>query len=72
MNTAALIEKIEALPREEREAVERFLDGLRDRRPAPEADGLMERVRARRERIFQRRGWLDSGAILRDLREHGE
>ncbi len=80
MDAAALIEKIEALPRDEREAVERFvargqagaLDGLRARRSAPEADGLMERVRARRESIFRRRGLLDSAAILRDVRERGE
>ena len=42
------------------------------RRSAPEADGLMERVRALRESIFQRRGLLDSAAILRDVRERGE
>jgi hypothetical protein len=72
MNTAALIEKIGALARDEREAVERFVDRLRARRSAPEADGLMERVRARRESIFRRRGLLDSAAILRDVREHRE
>jgi hypothetical protein len=32
----------------------------------------MERVRARRESVFRRRGLLDSAAILRDVREHGE
>jgi hypothetical protein len=80
MNTAALIEKIEDLPRDEREAVEGFvaqgqanaLNALHPRRSAPEAEAIMERVRARRESIFRRRGLLDSAAILRDVREHGE
>ena len=40
--------------------------------PRREAEALMERVRARRESIFRRRGLLDSGAILRDVRERGE
>ena len=72
MNTAALLEKIEALPRAEREEAAKFIDALSARRSAPEADGLMERVRARRESIFGRRGLLDSAAILGDVREHGE
>ena len=71
MNTAALIEKIESLPRDEREEAEKFVDALRARRKASEASSLMERVRVRREGILRRRGLLDSTAILRDVREHG-
>lgn len=71
MNTAALIEKIEALPRDEREEAEKFVDALRARRKVSEASSLMERVRVRRESILRRRGLLDSAAILRDVREHG-
>ena len=71
MNTAELIEKIEALPRNEREEAEKFVDSLRARRSASEARSLMERVRVRRESVLRRRGLLDSTAILRDVREHG-
>ena len=71
MNTAELIEKIEALPRDEREEAEKFVDSLRARRLVSEARSLMERVRVRRESVLRRRGLLDSTAILRDVREHG-
>ena len=77
--STALIAKIEALPRDEREEAEKFvpqgqagaLDSLRARRKASEASSLMEQVRVRRESILRRRGLLDSTAILRDVREHG-
>ena len=71
MNPAALVEKIEALPSDKREAAEKYVDGLRTPTPRPDTDRLMERARARREVILRRRGRLDSSGILRDVREHG-
>jgi hypothetical protein len=73
--TRTLVDKIEALPDDERAEVEDFLDFLASRRPvgiAPASEtGLVERLRARRERLLREHGLFDSLPILRELRDTG-
>ena len=79
MTKEALIEKIEALPHEKKAEVEKFVEGLhRDETAAepaptrdPSSDPLLERVRARRERLLREHGLFDTSDILRELREEG-
>ena len=79
MTKEALIEKIEALPPEKKAEVEKFVEGLRraETAAAPESardlssDPLLERVRARRERLLREHGLFNTSEILRELREDG-
>lgn len=72
MATRTLTEKIEALPPEKKAEVEDFVDALADQHGrAPSSPGLVERLRARRERLLREHGLFDSLPIIRDLREHG-
>lgn len=79
MTKEALIEKIENLGPEKRAEVERFVEGLgrnekvEEPKPARDlpADTLIERVRARRERLFREHGLVDTSDILREIREEG-
>ena len=75
--TRTLIEKIEALPPEKKAEVEDFVESLESRptqqpETGPASDQLLERVRARRERLLEEHGLVDSSAILQQLREEGE
>ncbi|HLA76233.1 MAG TPA: hypothetical protein VJU18_01510 [Vicinamibacteria bacterium] len=73
MATRSLMEKIEALPAEKQAAVEQFVDGLRDREEGASGSGrLVERLRARRERLRRQHGTFESLSILRQLRENGD
>ena len=79
MTKEALIEKIEALPPEKKAEVEKFVEGLRQNekdegsKPAGDLppDPLIDRVRARRERLLKEHGLFDTSAILREIREQG-
>ncbi len=73
MATKSLTEKIEALPPEKRTEVEHFVEALhaRETTAKPGLD-LVERLRARRERLLREHGLFDSTKIIRDLRENGD
>lgn len=72
MATKTLTEKIDALPPEQKAEVEDFVDTLAARQSRPVGSpGLVERLRARRERLLREHGLFDSLPIIRDLREHG-
>ncbi len=75
MTTRTLVDKIEALPDDDRAEVEGFLDFLVSRRPpanAPASEsGLVARLRARRERLLREHGLFDSLPMLRELRDTG-
>lgn len=77
MSTKTLIDRIEALPPEKKAAVENFVDHMEsvaasNRPDAGPEDPLIERVRARRQRLLREHGLFDSSAILRRLREEGD
>jgi hypothetical protein len=72
MATKTLTEKIEALPPEKKAEVEGFVDALAARQGrVAGGPGLVERLRARRERLLREHGLFDSLPIIRDLRENG-
>lgn len=72
MASKALIEKIEALPAEKQAEVEHFVDALRTQASADNGEpGLVERLRAHRERQFREHGLVDSLPLIRELRENG-
>ena len=80
MTAKTLVEKIEALPPERKAEVEDFVDSLARHGDVSAHTGtpskrfpdeILERMRRRRERLFQEHGYVDTLSILRDLRENG-
>jgi hypothetical protein len=68
-----LIDKIEALPPDKRAEVEEFVERkLAQDEGAKTRSGLVERLRARRERLLREHGLFDSTPIIRELRENGD
>lgn len=71
MTSKALIDKIDALPPEKREALERYVEQL-SAPGAAASDEWLVRVREHRERLRQEYGLIDSASVLREMREDGE
>ena len=77
MTPRALAAKIEELPPDKQAEVEDFIDFLARRaprpasQPPPTATGLVERLRARRERRFREHGLFDMTSLIREFRETG-
>lgn len=76
MSTTELLHKIDLLPPEERATVENLVEILarhhRSHQGSPVErfpQDLLDRVDARREKIFQEHGLLDSAATIREFRD---
>jgi hypothetical protein len=77
MTPRALAARIEELPPDARAEVEDFIDfvAARAARNTTASDesgtSLVDRLRARRERLLRQHGLYDTLPIIRELREHG-
>ena len=76
MSTTELLHKIHRLPPEERATVENLVDMLDRHHRSPHGSSaerfpqdILDRIDARRERIFREHGLLDSAATIREFRD---
>jgi hypothetical protein len=74
--TKTLIDKIQALPPDKKARVEDFVDSINDGVASPKKPAfpreLLERIDARREKLFREHGLFpDSTETIRELRENG-
>jgi hypothetical protein len=74
MMSKSLVERIDALSPDKKAEVESFVEGLErseSRMTKAFPDELLDRIKARRERLFREHGLFDSLPILRELRDSG-
>jgi hypothetical protein len=74
MMSKSLVERIDALSPDKKAEVESFVEGLErseSRMPKALPDELLDRIKARREKLFREHGLFDSLPILRELRDSG-